>query len=222
MKSTEQVTIELFCGTKSFSKVADEHRLRTFTVDNDKKFLPDLCIDILELDYKQLPENCFILWASPPCQTFSVASIGKHWQISGGVILPKTEKARDGLDILAKTIEIIRELKPSYWFIENPRAMMRVVIPTLFKKYGLHWDLRATVTYCQYGDTRMKPTDIWTNCLKWNPRSACRNGDRCHQPAPRGTKQGTQGLKTSVERGVVPYQLCDEVISCCQEVMELV
>ena len=54
---------------------------------------------------------------------------------------------------------------------------------------------RYTVTYCQYGDNRMKPTDIWTNhpCPKFKP--PCKNGDPCHVSAPRGSQTGTQGLK---------------------------
>ena len=67
---------------------------------------------------------------------------------------------------------------------------------------------RYTVTYCQYGDERMKPTDIWTNhpapCFK--PR--CKNGDPCHVSAPRGARTGTQGLKGSKERSVIPEELC--------------
>jgi hypothetical protein len=208
-------TIELFCGTKSFSKVAEKNYFDTFTVDNDSRHKPDLCADILRIDISRLPKGCFILWASPPCTTFSVASIGKHWDMASGILKPKSVNAEIGLKILSKTVEIIAILKPKFWFIENPRAMMRVVIPQVFKDFGLHYDLRATVTYCQYGDTRMKPTDIWTNCIEWEPRPMCHNGAKCHEPAPRGTKQGTQGLKNDVERGIVPKQLCQEIIETC-------
>ena len=53
-------------------------------------------------------------------------------------------------------LTLIEELQPTYYFIENPRGGM--------KKNGFHARFkRYTVTYCQYGDTRMKPTDIWTN-----------------------------------------------------------
>ena len=53
-------------------------------------------------------------------------------------------------------LKLIRELNPQYWFIENPRGGLR--------KMRFMKDLpRYTLTYCQYGDTRMKPTDIFTN-----------------------------------------------------------
>ena len=47
---------------------------------------------------------------------------------------------------------------------------------------------RYTVTYCQYGDKRMKPTDIWTNYPNPQFKKPCKNGDKCHTPAPRGSK----------------------------------
>ena len=72
---------------------------------------------------------------------------------------------------------------------------------------------RHTITYCQYGDTRMKPTDIWTN-LEWTPKPMCKNGDLCHQSAPRGSKTGTQGIKGARDRGVIPPQLFEELLEC--------
>ena len=79
----------------------------------------------------------------------------------------------------------------------------------------------ATVWYCQYGDTRAKPTHIFTNNLRtlfnpngWQPRKECFNGNtKCHhESAPRGSKTGTQGKKGSYERSKIPEQLCEEVI----------
>jgi hypothetical protein len=71
---------------------------------------------------------------------------------------------------------------------------------------------KHTVTYCQYGDTRMKPTDIWTNNPHWTPREMCKNGDTCHVAAPRGSKTGTQGLKGAEIRSIIPHELCMEVM----------
>ena len=98
----------------------------------------------------------------------------------------------------------MNELQPKYYFIENPRGLMR--------KMGAVEHLnRHTVTYCQYGDKRMKPTDIWTN-LDWKPREMCKNGQPCHESAPRGSRTGTQGLKNNYERSKVPYELCKEIL----------
>ena len=98
-------------------------------------------------------------------------------------------------------LDLIRELKPKYWFIENPRGGMR-------KMTWMQGLPRYTVTYCQYGDTRMKPTDIWTNHPNPKFKPPCHNGDPCHEPAPRGSKTGTQGLKSSIDRSRIPHKLC--------------
>lgn len=77
--------------------------------------------------------------------------------------------------------------------------MLRKIIDIYFKKYNIKNYVRHTISYCQYGDNRMKPTDIWTNDLKWIPKPPCKNGDKCHISAPRGSITGTQGLKNSIE-----------------------
>ena len=76
---------------------------------------------------------------------------------------------------------------------------------------------RYTVTYCKYGDTRMKPTDIWTNHPKPKFLPMCKNGDPCHVSAPRGSRTGTQGLKGAKERSVIPQKLCEHIVDICEE-----
>lgn len=62
---------------------------------------------------------------------------------------------------------------------------------------------------------RMKPTDIWTNHPDPKFRPMCHNGDPCHIAAPRGAKTGTQGLKGSKERSVIPKALCEHIVDIC-------
>src|SRR5690349_7869682 len=97
-------TIELFCGTKSFSTVAASFGYATFTVDNDASHGADLTADILLLSSGVLPSAPFMLWASPPCQTFSVLSISHYWNADG------TPKTLTGQRLLAKTLGLIIEL----------------------------------------------------------------------------------------------------------------
>lgn len=80
--------------------------------------------------------------------------------------------------------------------------------------YGLE---RYTVTYCQYGDDRMKPTDIWTNHPDPRFKPMCKNGDPCHTAAPRGAKTGTQGRSGSVERSRIPDELCEHIVTISEE-----
>jgi hypothetical protein len=206
-------TLELFCGTKSFSKVMTKFGHETFTVDNDERFDPDDCMDIMDMG-----EVCYmdIIWASPPCTCFSVASIGTHWQGGKKGYIPKTEDAKKSLELLDKTVSLIAQGKPKYWFIENPRGMMRKFIDAIFKKHGISDYHRTMITYCQYGDNRMKPTDIWTNLKGWEGKR-CKNKSSCHVSAPRGSKTGTQGLKTAKDRGVIPPLLFEEIIKALAE-----
>ena len=197
--------LELFSGTESFSKVGREREYKTFTVDFNTQFKPDLCIDIMNFDISLLPlefQNPFIIWASPPCTTFSVASIGSHWKGGKNAYIPKSEKSKLGLLILKKTLDIIEQLKPKYYIIENPRGIMRKFIKTPYI---------TTVSYCQYGDTRMKPTDLFLN-FDFKGK-CCKNKAKCHISAPRGSKTGTQGLKNSIERSKIPYPLCLEILN---------
>lgn len=196
-------TIELFAGTKSFSKVMEKHGHRTWTLDNNPILKPDVCADILE--FSELPYYPDVLWASPPCTCFSVASIGTHWGGGWREYDPKTKEAIIAKELVKRTLKIIKEFKPKYWFIENPRGVLR--------KMPFMQDLhRVTLSYCQYGDTRMKPTDIWTNLKNWKPKM-CKNGAKCHIAAPRGSKTGTQGLKGAIERGKIPEALFEEILN---------
>jgi len=216
--------LELFAGSRSFSKVAEKMGMTTFTTDYKDFDKIDLVIDILDLDNDLLMEKLFqkgidnvdIIWASPPCTYFSVASIGHHWHKDH---TPKTEQAKLGVKIVQKTLDIINFLKPEFYFIENPRGKLR-------KLDVVKGVPRTTVCYCQYGDTRLKPTDIWTDNLAdwfnekgWKPRPMCnyrqKNCNCHHEKAPRGSKTGTQGLKGNYERSVVPYELCKEILESC-------
>lgn len=103
-------------------------------------------------------------------------------------------------------------LSPDVWFIENPRGGMR-------KMDFMSALPRYTVTYCQYGDSRMKPTDIWTNHPEPKFKPMCHNGDPCHERAPRGAKTGTQGLDGSTERSRIPEKLCRHIVDICEEII---
>lgn len=191
--------LELFCGTKSIGKEFEKVGFEVVSLDFDAQFNATYTADILTV-----PDDLFsgfdAVWASPPCNAFTVALIGRNWYHDHS---PKNDLARQGLAILEKTVAIIKHVNPTMWWMENPRGKMRrMSIVQDFK--------RNTVTYCQYGDTRMKPTDIWTN-TNWVPRPMCSNGETCHEAAPRGSKTGTQGIKGSRDRAVIPPELCREL-----------
>lgn len=200
----------MYAGTRSFSKQAELKGLKTFSTDIGDFEGIDLAIDILDFTPNMCPFIPDVIWASPPCESFSIASVGHHWT-KGFEFKPKTKNAEFGIRLLNHTHNLIRQflvINPKLiWYVENPRGKMRKA--PQWKNLD---HVRHSVTYCQYGDTRMKPTDIWTNNIKWQPRPMCKNGMPCHTAAPRGSSTGTQGRSTYLERSKIPPELCDEIV----------
>jgi len=207
-----KTTQDNFCGTKSFEKVAINRGYLCQTLDLEPEHQPDIIGNILFTD----PGSCWFAHFSPPCTGFSVASIGTHWGGGYRKYEPKTETAKLGIKILNRVAELIAKHKYQYWTVENPMGVFRKVFPEILKKHGIKDFKMVTVTYCQYGDSRMKPTDIFTNIPNWQGKR-CKNGSPCHEPAPRGSKTGTQGLKNAKLRGVIPPKLFHEIFDCIEK-----
>lgn len=207
--------LELFAGTRSISKAFERKGHQAFSVEWNKDFENiDLYEDINNLTAEKVIELCGgvpdVIWASPDCTTYSIAAISHHRtrDEETGNLLPKSDYAKFCDKTNRHVLELIRELNPKFFFIENPRGGLR-------KMDFMQGIPRYTVTYCQYGDTRMKPTDIWTNhpCPSFKPM--CKNGSPCHISAPRGARTGTQGLKGSALRSQIPDELCDHIAEIC-------
>lgn len=206
--------LELFAGSRSIGKEAEQQGYEVFSIDINNFKDIDLVIDILELKKDMIPFTPDVIWASPPCTYFSVASIGVHWFEDHK---PKTKEALLGMEILNKTLSIFKWYPNALYFMENPRGKMRK------KVSGID---RTTIIYCSYAtdETKvvtMKPTDIWSNHIYdmfnpngWVPRPMCFNGNKkCnHEEAPRGSITGVQGLKGNYERSKIPKELCKEII----------
>lgn len=204
--------LELFAGSRSIGKAAESLGMQVWSVDKEKFEGINQAIDILLFSPEDCPFIPDIVWGSPPCTTFSIAAISTHRNMDKS---PKTKEAELGDKLVIKTIETIETIEyflaknpKLIWFIENPRGLLRKMpFMRRFKK--------RTVTYCKYGDDRMKPTDIWTNNNQWQSRPVCRNGQVCHEAAPRGSKTGTQGKVGSYNRSKIPDELCIEVLKSC-------
>ena len=202
--------LELFAGSRSIGKVADSLGYEVFSSDLNNFENIDYIIDILDFDINKVPFKPNLIWASPPCTSYSIAAISHHRPHDK----PLSDFAVKSDLIVKRTLEIIKELNPEFWYIENPRGMLR-------KQSFMKGIPRTTIWYCTYGDTRAKPTDIWTNNLRsifnpdgWNPKPECHNGNKnCHhEAAPRGSKTGTQGVKGNYNRSIIPKLLCEEIL----------
>ena len=214
--------LELFAGTRSIGKAFEKRGHEVYSIEWDKSFDNiDWYEDIGKITAQDILDRFGkpdIIWASPDCSSYSVAALGKHRKKNPitGNLEPQTDYAKFCDKVNAHVIDLIKELKPKYYFIENPRGGMR--------KMDFMQDLpRYTVTYCKYltdrplQERRMKPTDIWTNHPDPKFIPPCKNGDPCHVPAPRGSQTGTQAIKGSKLRSVIPLLLCEHIVDICEE-----
>lgn len=209
--------LELHAGSRSVGKVAEQMGYNVFSVDWTNYENIDLVIDIEKLTPNEVPFIPDVIWSSPDCTTYSIAAISTH----RNGIEPVSEYAKkcdlvnyNQVNLIKHYLKLNKNLKV---FIENPRGMMR--------KMPFYSNLEmVTVWYCQYGDDRAKPTDIFTNHLHslfnlngWKPRPECHNGNtKCHhEAAPRGSKTGTQGRKDSYNRSKIPSQLVVDILNSC-------
>lgn len=200
--------VEFFAGSRSIGKAAESLGMKVFSVDWQPFENIDYVGDVENMKIEDVPFIPDWGWFSPDCTTYSIAACSTHRTNS---IEPKSEYAIKCDRVNQHFISMIDEwlnLNPNFiFYIENPRGMLRKMpFMQRFKRY--------TVWYCQYGDNRAKPTDIWTNNENWQPRPMCKNGNpNCnHERAPRGSKTGTQGKKGSFDRSKIPNELCLEVM----------
>ena len=151
-----------------------------------------------------------MIWASPDCTTYSVSAISKHRRKeANGSLTPISDYAKRCDEINRHLIEMIKELAPRYFFIENPVGGLR-------KMDFMQGLPRYSVTYCQYGERRQKPTDIWSNHPQPNFKPPCKRGMPCHESAPRGARTGTQALKNRIEKARIPTMLCEHIVDICE------
>ncbi len=205
----------------------ESDRWETFGIDSDPKLPADFTADILTVtadDIRDLTgwERPDVVWASPPCNGFSVASIGKHWDKTSGAFVPKSETAWEGLKILRHIQGLISDLAPTFHVLENPMGVMEHVIGEPFQR----------VWQCHFGNTSAKPTMLAGNLPpSFDRRGDCHNrkpdhGPTCcchdHEAASRGAKSGTQGIgardgfSAANWRAVIPAELSGAMVTAAE------
>ena len=200
--------LDLWSGTGSATKAFEDAGHEVISVEIDPRFNPTICKDIMEVtvDFLKTFGPFNFGWASPECTVYSVANLRSgHFQNGK----PSSAEAFMQNARVQWTIHLLNELCP-LWVMENPRGMLR--------KQPFMKDLpRVTVTYCQYGDHRMKPTDLWGKFPQtWSPKPMCKAGDPCHEAAKRGAKKGTQNQSRD-DRIKVPYELGKSLLEACEK-----
>jgi site-specific DNA-cytosine methylase len=167
---TKKRLLELFCGTKSVGKVFETAGYEVISLDYNAKFNATHTEDILTWNYQQYPSDYFdVIWASPDCRTWSLATGGKYRNKKNiyGLDNKYQEQAILGNNMVLRVIEILKYFMCKAWFIENPKALM-IHFPPLKQFITEHKANNNVVYYGNYNDWGFpKATHIWSNMLLW-------------------------------------------------------
>jgi hypothetical protein len=200
--------LDLYSGLRGWSEPWRERGHEVVTVDFDGAFEPDMLADVGKIWIGDLPWRPDVVLASPPCERFTVLRIGKNWTHSHQ---PRNKQAWEAMRLVRLTVDLIEDLEPAFWVVENPVGKLRRL------RTGLEHYERRTVTYCQYGMRWRKATDLWGGfppSLTLAPQ--CHNGDPCHVAAPRGSTTGVQSSALAAERAKVPKLLSLAMMEACE------
>lgn len=218
--------LELFAGSRSFTKVAAIMKHITFTSDIKPLKNIDYVCDIIEFKTMKVPFIPDVIWASPDCAAWSKAAGSLHFDSKS--LVPKTEKAKQALKQIDKTIEIIfyflKQNPGLKYFIENPVGKLNWYLQpgSLFSSIPRV----VTIDQCQYGREHQKSTHIFTNSYDWLPRKRCPGRPICNHK--RNVKDSITGSRSSLgtmdnlsyyQRAYIPEELCREIILSCAEIL---
>jgi len=200
MKTDIQI-LEVEKGNGSFCKVCEKEGHKTFTIDFDKKFKPDLCKDILDLKKENIHFYPDIIWLSPPCTEYS------HAKRRGKRNLKYADM------IVKKNLEIIKWFPKSIFILENPQTGL--LKDRKFMK-GIEF---TDASYCKYGFPYRKQTRFWNNIklkLKTCNKDCEFIKDGKHiMSVGNGRKKYTKKGYSKIEKYQVPKKLCLEILRQC-------
>lgn len=242
------IILDLFSGGKSLSSALSEYEnVEIITLDFDKKYNPDICIDVLdnncieEIEKKLNGRKVDFIWASPPCEKWSFACGVKGGNIYFESIKSKGKmvdfKIRENFDTNSKytilndsqkvrqeAINAMRIVDKTFMIINyfKPKHWC-IENPKDFMEIYINKNYKCITnlcTYCQYGFEYRKPTTIFSDIdLKLK---SCRIGDSCHNNNfyCRGKENKIRNIsimRNYIERSQVPHKL---IITILEEFMK--
>jgi len=227
--------LELFAGSKSIGKAAESLGMEVFSSDIEAFEGIDYVTDILKFDVDKVPFRPNIIWASPPCEKWSLAcgvkggniywesvrengkivgikhrenfNVKSHYKIMKSPELVK-EAAEFHMSIVDKTVEIIKKLNPDFYFIENPFGYLQYYLKGKV-------DYINYATYCQYGYPYRKPTNVFSNIpldLKSCPIGGGCHSNNLYTRGKQNKLRETSIVNNYYDRSKIPHDLCLEIL----------
>lgn len=203
--------LELFSGMECISNAfRDRGGYECFTIDWDERFPSSMHCDISKLKLTDLPKEFRhpeVVFIGTDCTTYSVAAISKHRRKNPitGELEPISEKAKFADATNRHVKDLLKEMNPKVVVWENPVDALRKM--DFMQEY-----IRNTTTYCQWGFSYRKATDFFSN-IDLHLKPPCKNGDPCHEKAPRGARTGLQAIKDPALKAIYPPELCKWIVN---------
>lgn len=156
------IAIEFFAGTQKITKAFNEKiggckSLDFIQLKNERKI--DFLIDFLEFDYQAYnPSQLKFLYFGFPCNTFSKASGGLHWEKEKF----KTMESVAAYLMFLRMAEIIKYFSNAVFYIENPSGAIcsKEFFKNWCKENGFYI---YTISQLSFGYPTQKKTNIITN-----------------------------------------------------------
>ena len=156
------IAIEFFAGTQKITKAFNNKlggckSLDFVQLKNERKI--DFLMDFLEFDYQACnPAQIKFLYFGFPCNTFSIASGGLHWEKDKF----KTMESVAAYLMFLRMAEIINYFSKAVFYIENPSGAI------CSKEFFKNWCKESgfyiyTISQLSFGYPTQKKTNIITN-----------------------------------------------------------
>jgi site-specific DNA-cytosine methylase len=202
----------LFKGTGSIDRALERCGFKVDSLDIDPSCNATWTANVLEWEaWKDMAPGVYdFIWASVPCQHYSRARTRAK--------TPRNLELADS--IVERTLEIIRELAPRAWLLENPQTGLLKTRPFM-QGYPFR-----DCCYCRYAEgtkwNYRKATRLWGVLPTFAPRPMCTPRDPCELSAATGkhpdqAQRGGTRRHTLNELYSIPTELCMDIARAAVE-----